>query len=300
MISGNETRSTPGEQVAGVDVSDPTGWSADDYRYVNENQVRSALAAIALAEADASEYGRTTHVSQLSIADIGCGTGEVARELAARGYSVFACDYSPSMVDETRRRCADYADRVVTERHDANRLALPESAYDVVHSSWVLHWVNEIDSLLAVATAAVKPGGHLVLQWNAGHPETEPEGQFAVLREIAARPRWHERLVKVPFVMRRHPADHLVDVITARGFEIVHRVDDFVHTPTPGAAPMTLVDVRERVKRTGMGRQIAALGEEIDDFLDEAIAVMVERGHTSLRDSRLVARAPGEAASALR
>src|SRR3954452_21257278 len=39
--------------------------------------------------------------------DLGCGTGIDALELARRGYSVLATDWSPQMVERTRARAAD-------------------------------------------------------------------------------------------------------------------------------------------------------------------------------------------------
>lgn len=279
-----------GSSASTIDASDPTGWSAADYATVNGNQVRSALAAIALAEQDKLSQNGQFDASGLAFADIGCGAGEIAHEMASRGYAVYACDYSRSMVEETARRCTDAGVEVV--QADANELILFPRTFDVIHSSWVLHWVTEIDMLLDTLVGALRPGGHVVLQWNAGHAADQPDGQFGILREVAERPRWREQLVQVPFTMRRHPSDHIVARLRAANLEIVNRVDDLAHPPVPDAPTMTLIDVRERVKRTGMGQQITALGADIDDFLDEAIALMVERGDTSLRDSRIIARRP--------
>ncbi|MGO3325900.1 methyltransferase domain-containing protein [Gordonia sp. (in: high G+C Gram-positive bacteria)] len=272
--------------------ADVTGWSAIDYADVNANQVRTAIASIDIALADRAGWGAVS--GGVTVADIGCGAGEVAYELARRGHRVHASDNSPSMVEATIRRCSRYVAEVSVERHDASSLRLTPDSFDIVHCSWVMHWLPDLGPVLDMMARAVRPGGYVVLQWNAGHPADEPEGQFGILREIASRPEWKQRMKDAPFVMRRHPSDEVVARLRDRGLEIVSRVDDMVIPPPPDAPPMTLVDVRERVKRTGMGRQLEVLGPDLDAFLDEAIAVMVERDATSLRDSRVIARLSSE------
>ncbi|GAA4641385.1 class I SAM-dependent methyltransferase [Gordonia humi] len=271
--------------------ADVTGWSAIDYADVNANQVRSAIDAVDVALADRAARG-IPFEGDPATADIGCGAGEVAADLAARGFSVYATDFSPSMVDQTRRRCRDHPDTVSVDRADASSLRLAPGGFDIVHCSWVMHWLPDVGPVLDMMADALRPGGYVVLQWNAGHPADEPEGQFGILREVADRPRWREPLRQAPFTMRRHPSADVVARLADAGLDIVSRIDDMVIPPPPDTPPMTLVDVRERVKRTGMGLQSDALGDDLDEFLDEAIAVMVEREATSLRDSRVIARRP--------
>jgi SAM-dependent methyltransferase len=45
--------------------------------------------------------------------DLACGTGKSTAPLIARGYSVLACDISPGMITEARRRYPEQADRFV-------------------------------------------------------------------------------------------------------------------------------------------------------------------------------------------
>ncbi|MDE0229590.1 MAG: methyltransferase domain-containing protein, partial [Spirochaetaceae bacterium] len=72
------------------------------------------------------------------ILDLGCGDGELAMALAARGCRVIGVDRSAAFVAAARRR--GVAARVV----DARRLAeagLAAGSFDGVFSNAVLHWI---------------------------------------------------------------------------------------------------------------------------------------------------------------
>jgi SAM-dependent methyltransferase len=61
--------------------------------------------------------------------DIACGTGSSTAPLLARGYSVLACDISPGMVSEARRKFPAHADRFLV----ADMRALPRlGSFDLV------------------------------------------------------------------------------------------------------------------------------------------------------------------------
>jgi ubiquinone/menaquinone biosynthesis C-methylase UbiE len=54
--------------------------------------------------------------------DLACGTGNSTGPLLARGYAVRACDISPEMIGEARRKYPDRADTFVV----ADMRALPD------------------------------------------------------------------------------------------------------------------------------------------------------------------------------
>ncbi|PYN08036.1 MAG: hypothetical protein DME02_09500 [Candidatus Rokuibacteriota bacterium] len=59
---------------------------------------------------------------KLDALDVGCGTGFLVFELAARGHRVTGVDFAPAMIAEARRKAADRALAVRLEEADAEQL----------------------------------------------------------------------------------------------------------------------------------------------------------------------------------
>ena len=94
------------------------------------------------------------------ILDLGCGTGQLASEIAQSGAEVFGVDQSPDMIAEARRKFAS----VRFEVGDARELAFAAD-FDAVFSNAVLHWIPEAESVLAGAARALKPGGRFIAEF---------------------------------------------------------------------------------------------------------------------------------------
>jgi SAM-dependent methyltransferase len=97
-----------------------------------------------------------------TVADVGCGTGRLAVELARRGHRVLGVDPSAAMLDAARRRPG--GELVRWARGDASHLAAGE--WDmVVLSGNVVQVITDDRALLATFAAirrALRPGGRLV------------------------------------------------------------------------------------------------------------------------------------------
>ena len=257
-------------------------WLSEEYVQVNGGQVRSCMESLRLVG--------DLVVAGGAFADIGCGAGEVAREMARRGLSVFACDGSTSMVDATRRRCMGLA--VQVERQDANMLRLPEGAFTIVHSSWVLHWVVRAAEAVRSMARAVRPGGALVLQWSHSQPLAEGPGLIGVIREVAARPHWRHRLAAAPFTNRQHPLAEVAAVVTSEGMDIVEQDTELWKPAGAPAGSLDLAELRRGIRLTGFAQQAAVLGDAVDRFIEECVAAVAAAGQLDPRDARLVARRP--------
>src|SRR5205807_9875420 len=130
------------------------------------------------------------------ILDLGCGTGALAAEIAARGAEVLGLDRSEEMIGQARKKFpalrfevmdarelqsklyrADRADKAVVadaaERGNAagGRIGagttakagrIPETGFDAVFSNAVLHWFPEADEVIAGVVRALKAGGRFV------------------------------------------------------------------------------------------------------------------------------------------
>jgi ubiquinone/menaquinone biosynthesis C-methylase UbiE len=93
--------------------------------------------------------------------DIGCGTGEFARQLARRCRHVVAIDLSPNMIRVARERSADFSN-IDYRVAEVTTLDLGDSRYDCIASIAALHHVSA-PALLPRLAAAVRPGGVLLI-----------------------------------------------------------------------------------------------------------------------------------------
>ena len=273
---------TPSTPAPGQVRTTPPGaatWKAADYVSENTGRFATALEALALAGAHLHSGGR--------FADVGCGSGEIAEAMADRHFEVTANDGSPSMVEATRSRCAGKS--VTVEHQDAHRLELPESAFDVVHSSWMLHRLTDPHHALRTMARAVRPGGLLVLQWSFGQPAAAGFPMREVLAEVVARPAWRERLAATPLAMYQHPVELVRRALEEEGLAIVVEQRDLA-VPGPGDGPA----LRRTFRTAGLDSQAEALGEDADAFVDEALDALFEAGRTDVHHTRIIALRPDD------
>ena len=94
------------------------------------------------------------------ILDLGCGTGQLASEIAAHGAVVIGVDRSPEMIGEARKKFPSL-DFLVC---DARALPFREE-FDAVFSNAALHWVQEADQAVAGIARALKPDGRFVAEF---------------------------------------------------------------------------------------------------------------------------------------
>lgn len=181
-------------------------WNATVYHRVSDPQFAWGATVLASLELAGDER----------VADVGCGTGRLTRELAARvpRGSVVALDLSAAMVEEAARNLADLKPRVHLARADAAALPFRE-AVDVVFSTATFHWVPDHDALFASIFQALRRGGRLHAQCGGGPNLQRLRNRAAALCESAPfgsffkgwTPPWHyatpeqtaERLARVGF-----------------------------------------------------------------------------------------------------
>ncbi len=108
--------------------------------------------------------------------DLGCGEGGDAIWLARQGWQVTATDVSSVAIERAARHAAQagVAERIGFERHDL-ATSFPSGRFDLVSA----HFLQSLialprDEILRTATAAVAPGGTLLVVDHAGFPSWEP------------------------------------------------------------------------------------------------------------------------------
>jgi SAM-dependent methyltransferase len=107
-----------------------------------------------------------------ALLDLGCGTGVHAMEFARAGWTVTGIDLSPDMVRRAEARCSTNAGQVRFRQGDICEVG-PERDFDAAVS--LFHVASyqtsraRLQSMLANANAALKPGGILLFDyWYGG------------------------------------------------------------------------------------------------------------------------------------
>jgi ubiquinone/menaquinone biosynthesis C-methylase UbiE len=117
----------------------------------------------------------------LDALDVGCGTGFLSLELAARGHRVTGIDFAPQMLAEAQRKAATQEGLPVRfEEGDAEALRFSDASFDLVitrHVLWTLpHPEAAIDEWIRV----LRPGGRLAIIDSQFDPSVlEPSPQNA-------------------------------------------------------------------------------------------------------------------------
>lgn len=96
------------------------------------------------------------------VADLGCGTGIVAAELAQVVRQVHAIDHSEAMLGAARRRIQNLPN-VTLHEADLEALPLENCSTDAALMLLVLSYLPDPPAVLAEAARILKPGGRLVL-----------------------------------------------------------------------------------------------------------------------------------------
>lgn len=98
----------------------------------------------------------------LVVADLGCGTGALAEDLAASVRRVVAVDREEQMVAATRARTAEL-DNVQVHQAELHDLPVGEGEVDVALCVLVLHYVADMGQVLTEIARVLRPGGRLVV-----------------------------------------------------------------------------------------------------------------------------------------
>jgi SAM-dependent methyltransferase len=128
-----------------------TRWNAELYQSSHSFVWGFAREAVELLAPQAGER----------ILDIGCGTGQLTREIANSGAHVTGIDRSPEMIAGARRNFPD----VEFAAADAVTLPFQNGSFDAVFSNAALHWVRDAAAAAAGIAGALRPGGRLAAEF---------------------------------------------------------------------------------------------------------------------------------------
>jgi len=159
-------------------------WNAGTYHRISDPLYDLGLAVLARLPLNGGE----------TVVDLGCGTGRLTKELAARlpRGRVLALDRSANMLAVAGPYLAMNAGRDISARGTwagahvslvrADASALPlERSVDAIFSTATLHWVLDHPRLFGSIHAALKPGGRFVAQCGGGPNVERLRGRVASL-----------------------------------------------------------------------------------------------------------------------
>jgi len=170
-------------------------------------------------------YERPATVSMLPdvkgkrVLDAGCAAGWYTKLLLDRGASVIALDFSPNMIEMTKRRVGNKAKII---RADLNEPLdfIDDESIDVVLSSLTLHYIKNWEVVMSEFNRILKKGGQLV--FSVHHPFMDfklssKENYF--LTELLDD-EWTTNKGKVKVQFYRRPLSKIIASVIESGFAI--------------------------------------------------------------------------------
>ena len=160
------------------------------------------------------------------VADLGCGPGNLTAALAERwpDAAVTGVDNSPEMIAAARASVPE-APRNLSFALGDVRDWQPEHPVDVLVCNAVLQWVPDHDGLLQRWADLLAPAGWLAFQL----PGNFSEPSHAIVKEMAASPRWRGLLEGVRLNRQAgDPADY-VALLSRPGFQVDAWETSYLH-----------------------------------------------------------------------
>ena len=99
----------------------------------------------------------------LACLDMGCGPGFFTLLLGRLGHYVISADYSPEMLERTRRNCAELGFEAHTVRADAQSLPFEDGRFDFVCSRNLLWDLENPEKAYSEWLRVLKPGRRLLM-----------------------------------------------------------------------------------------------------------------------------------------
>lgn len=148
----------------------------------------------------------------LDALDVGCGTGFLSLELAARGHRVTGIDFAPAMLELAQAKAQEAGAAVRFEEADAEQLPFAAASFDLVVTRHVLWTLPHPEAAIDEWRRVLRPGGRLAII--DGQALVAPgEEQAASARRSAEYALISDRL---PFLMGR-PQQEIEALLRAHG-----------------------------------------------------------------------------------
>ncbi|MBL4734487.1 MAG: class I SAM-dependent methyltransferase [Flavobacteriales bacterium] len=182
------------------------------------------------------------------ILDIGCGTGEMVRDLMSPERQIYGLDISPNMIKIAQEKCAKpkvEKCEVSLGTGDIENLAFDDQSFDLVICSGVIEYLKDDNASLKELKRVIKPEGYLIInvtnkfsvrKWTAPLVESLKSNRVVyssmnfVKESILKKGKLHH----FPFKPRVHSPKAFDLQLLAKGFvKLEHRYFDFAILPAP-------------------------------------------------------------------
>lgn len=203
--------------------------------------------------------GRVGAADPRLVVDLGCGPATLTKSLARRWprARVIGVDSSAEMLAAAP---PDVTDAGVELVHADLREWSPPDPVDVVVANATLQWVPGHLDLLPTLVSWLRPGAWLAFQV----PGNFDSPSHTLLRDLAAAPRWHDRLASVAGRPGSHNPQTYLEALAALGCAVDAWETTYLHV-LPGADA-----VLTWVSGTALRPVLAALRDaEREEFLSE-------------------------------
>ncbi|HTZ35949.1 MAG TPA: class I SAM-dependent methyltransferase [Stellaceae bacterium] len=142
--------------------------------------------------------------------DVGCGTGFLSLELAARGHRVTGIDFVPKMLALARDKAAAAGAALAFEEGDAEQLRFAAASFDLVVTRHVLWTLPHPEAALDEWIRVLRPGGRLAVI--DSHAAATVEGAASARRSDEYAP----VIDRLPFLMGK-PQHEIEALFRAHG-----------------------------------------------------------------------------------
>ncbi len=224
-------------------------WDPGQYRRFADERARPFFDLVARIGAEAPR----------SVVDLGCGPGDLTVDLARRwpGAAILGIDSSPEMIAAARR--GEQPPGVTFTVADL-RDWQPDAPVDVLVCNAVLQWVPGHLGLLPRWVSWLSGGGWLAFQL----PGNFDQPPHAVLREMAASPRWRPLIGEAELTRQAGDLTGYLDVLAGTGCQVDAWETTYLHI-LHGEDPVV-----DWVKGTALRPVLAVLDDaETAEFLAE-------------------------------
>jgi len=224
-------------------------WDPGQYRRFADERARPFFDLVARIGTDAPR----------SVVDLGCGPGDLTVDLARRwpGAAILGIDSSAEMIAAARRgEKRPGVSFAVADLRDWQ----PDARVDVLVCNAVLQWVPGHLGLLPRWVSWLSGGGWLAFQL----PGNFDQPPHAVLREMAASPRWRPLIGEAELTRQAGDLTGYLDVLAGAGCQVDAWETTYLHILL-GEDPVV-----EWVKGTALRPVLAVLDDaETAEFLAE-------------------------------
>ena len=159
----------------------------DEAFFAGDSQLPRSVDGLKGAPEWPSLRAQLPEIKGARIIDLGCGFGWFCRWAARRGAAeILGYDSSEKML--VRAEAMTNEPAITYQRADLERLALPPESCDLVYSSLALHYVADLERLVAEIARALVPGGALV--FSVEHPIVTAPARPGWQKDADGRASW--------------------------------------------------------------------------------------------------------------